>query len=46
MENIFQNAALLFGGFFALIMLLCGALLIGLGLVATQRGPWRFVEST
>ncbi len=37
MVDIFQNAALLFGGFFALIMLLCGALLIGIGLFAIQR---------
>ncbi len=31
MADIFQNAALLCGGFFALIMLLCGTLLIGTG---------------
>lgn len=37
MGGIFQNAGLLFGGLFALIMLLVGALLIGLGLFALQR---------
>lgn len=37
MADIFQNTALLFGGFFALIMLLCGALVIGIGLFTVQR---------
>lgn len=37
MVEIFQNAVLLFGGLFALIILLVGALLIGIGLFALQR---------
>lgn len=37
MATIFQNIGLLFGGLFALIMLLVGALLIGIGLFALQR---------
>jgi len=37
MTYIFQNAAWLFGGFFALAMLLCGSLLVGIGLFAMQR---------
>jgi len=37
MTEIFQNAGVLFVGFFALIMLLIGALLISLGLFSLQR---------
>lgn len=37
MVEIFQNASLLFGGLFACIMLLCGALLVGVGLFVMQR---------
>jgi hypothetical protein len=44
MNDIAQNAAFLFGGFFALIMLLCGAGVIAVGLFALQRhraaGDW------
>jgi hypothetical protein len=31
MGAIFQNAALLFGGLFVLVLLLCGAVLVGVG---------------
>jgi hypothetical protein len=37
MDAIFQNAALLFGGIFVLVLLLCGAVLVGIGLFAVQR---------
>ena len=37
MTEIVQNAGVLFVGFFALIMLLMGALLISLGLFTLQR---------
>jgi len=37
MSEVFQNAALLFGGLFACLMLLCGALLVGVGLFVLQR---------
>jgi hypothetical protein len=37
MAEIFQNIGMLFGGFFALIMLFVGALLISLGLFTLQR---------
>lgn len=37
MTELFQNAGVLFGGFFAVIMLLIGALLISLGLFTLQR---------
>ncbi len=37
MSEIFQNGALLIGGIFALLMLLLGALLVGVGLFALQR---------
>lgn len=37
MAPILQNVALLFGSLFALIMLLCGAVVIGVGLFAVQR---------
>jgi hypothetical protein len=37
MAAIFTNAALLFGGLFAFVMLLGGAVLIGIGLFALQR---------
>jgi len=37
MTAIFQNAALLLGGVLVCILLLCGALLIGIGLFALQR---------
>lgn len=37
MTEIFQNAGVLFAGFFVLIMLLLGALLVSLGLFTLQR---------
>jgi len=37
MAEIFQHAAFLLGGLLACLMLLCGALLIGVGLFALQR---------
>lgn len=37
MLEILQNASLLFGGLFACLMLLCGALLVGVGLLVVQR---------
>lgn len=44
MNAIAQNAALLFGGFFSLVMLLCGAGIVAVGLFALQRhrasGDW------
>jgi len=37
MAEVIQNAALLCAGIFACVMLLCGALLLGVGLFALQR---------
>lgn len=37
MTAIFTNAALLLGGLFAFVLLLCGAVLVGVGLFAVQR---------
>jgi hypothetical protein len=37
MDAIFQDAALLVGGIFVFVLLLCGAVLVGVGLFAVQR---------
>jgi hypothetical protein len=49
-EIFFQNAGLLVGGTLALVMLLCGALLVGIGLFTLQRrgaaASWPQVPAT